>query len=376
MIITYFRSSSYNNWDFCEMQYFLTYVCGYQFAAGKKADKGTITHKALEVIAGIARELQIDENATIYHDDAIGEVSFDKESVFEKSWFSTDEVDDILASRRNKQTYKSENTYMVKYGHTRMGVKLVEDIFERCYNYYVGNTAHKWYPADKRDCLNWVWMALDFNNGQFDPRNRTIHAPEQKFDIVIEEDWARYHYMVAGKEYVGHLAIKGTIDLITRIDEDTLEVCDWKTGQRIDWAHGGEKTYEKLCKDPQLMLYFYALRRLYPDVKNIIMTIFFIRDGGPFSICLSSADMIKVERMLEKRFNEIKASTKPELQDPRQKDFKCTKICPFYKNKFVENDPLNMCRRAEITIKEVGIEQATEEMMNPEHKIGTYHAPG
>ena len=36
MIVTYIRSSSYNNYAYCQMQYFITYVLGYQSKSGKK----------------------------------------------------------------------------------------------------------------------------------------------------------------------------------------------------------------------------------------------------------------------------------------------------------------------------------------------------
>ena len=35
MLITYIRSSSYNNYAYCQMQYFMTYVLGYQTVSGK-----------------------------------------------------------------------------------------------------------------------------------------------------------------------------------------------------------------------------------------------------------------------------------------------------------------------------------------------------
>lgn len=374
MIITYFRSSSFNNWRFCEMQYYLTYVCGYSYSPGKKADKGTITHKVLEVLAGIKKQIQDNPNSNCYEDKAIGDVYFDKDKLLEPYYLDSEEVEAINKGRINKQTYKSPCS--IEEGHVRYGVQLVEEVFERSYEYYIKRSFDKWYPADKRDCLNWVWMALDYKGGIFDPRRRNVFAPELKFDLTIDDDWARYDYMLEGKQISGQLAIKGTIDLLTLVNEDTIEVVDWKTGQRIDWANGGEKTYEKLCKDPQLMMYFYAIKRLFPHIKNVIMTIFFIRDGGPFSICFSSADMEKVEEMLKKRYYEIQDSIKPKLQDPKQRDFKCTKLCPFYKHKFVSKDPLNMCRRAERTIEEVGIDEATLELMNPGHEVGNYEDPG
>ena len=40
------------------------------------------------------------------------------------------------------------------------------------------------------------------------------------------------------KKLKGQLAIKGTIDLVTKLNDDTIEVVDWKTGRRMDWTTG------------------------------------------------------------------------------------------------------------------------------------------
>ena len=57
IIVTYFRSSSYNTHSMCEQQYFLEYVLGYRGPSGQKADKGTIVHKVLEILAVIKKEI-------------------------------------------------------------------------------------------------------------------------------------------------------------------------------------------------------------------------------------------------------------------------------------------------------------------------------
>lgn len=51
MIITYLRSSSYNTWDFCQFKYYLDYVLAFRSPANQKAEKGTIVHKGLELLA-------------------------------------------------------------------------------------------------------------------------------------------------------------------------------------------------------------------------------------------------------------------------------------------------------------------------------------
>ena len=128
------------------------------------------------------------------------------------------------------------------------------------------------------------------------------------------------------------MAIKGTIDLVTRIDNDTIEVIDWKTGRRLDWATGEEKTYDKLREDAQLLLYNYAISKMYPDYKQAIMTIFYVKDGGPFSMCFDSKDQKNFLEMLRVRFEEIKKNNVPQLLSQDRSHWKCTKLCHFYKN--------------------------------------------
>ena len=74
------------------------------------------------------------------------------------------------------------------------------------------------------------------------------------------------------------------------MDDGVIEVIDWKTGRRLNWATGEEKTYEKLLEDPQLLLYNYAISKLFPEYEQAIMTIYYIRDGGPFSMCFDKPD--------------------------------------------------------------------------------------
>lgn len=376
MIITYLRSSSYNNWDFCQMQYYINYVLGWQFPAGKKADKGTIVHKVLECLATAKKVKQDSKKEKFtFEDDQIGEISVDTKSWLTPKILSKAEILKINSSRINKQTYKTPCD--LQEGHCRFGVELVEELIERCFEYYKEKTHHKWYPVDFKDCTNWTWMALDYGSGNFDPRKRQILEPEQAFDFEIDEDWAEYEYKLPdGKNISGKLAIKGTVDLTTMLESDIVEVVDWKTGQRLDWANGGVKTYAKLKNDPQLLLYYYALSKLYPDIEQIILTIFYIRDGGPFSLCIDPKTLPDIENMLKDRFLEIKASTRPEMFDPTQRHFKCSRICAFYKNKFSKDDDNNICKTVHEELETYGLDFTTANRTKPGHDVGKYNAPG
>ncbi len=342
MIITYIRSSSYNNYAYCQMQYYITYVLGHQSVSGKKAELGTIVHKVMEVLAGLKKYHQDNPRARILRvdDDAIGK----------------------FKCPRTKLTEADES--------------LVLELLDLSFEAYTKESVHDWTNGDKNTCRKLVWQTLDFNDGQFDPRKRNVVAPEPHFDIPIEEDWAKFKYkMPDGKEIEGQLAIKGTIDLVTQTDEDTIEVIDWKTGRRLDWATGEEKTYEKLCSDPQLLLYNYAISKLFPQYKQAIMSIFFIKDGGPFSMCFDKEDQKKFLGMLKDRFQEIQQNTSPMPISSDRSNWKCQKLCHFCKNNWPGTDQ-NMCIYIENYLKKHGMEKTVEDCTRKGFDIGFYEAPG
>jgi len=344
MIITYFRSSSYNAHNMCEQQYFFEYVLGWRGPSNKKADKGTIVHKVLEILAVIKQGLQ--DNKKIVDDDTIGKIDTNKYNL--------------------------------------------DHIIEQVYQYYTKQFSHhEWEKKDYKDCYSWVYKAINYHNGMFDPRNRTIVCPEQRFDITIEQPWSYYKYETNEGVLEGNLAIKGTIDLITKIDDDTYELIDWKTGRRLDWATGAEKTQEKLETDPQLSIYHYALKKIYPNVKNIIVTIYFINDGGPFSVCFNESDLSKTEQMLRDKFEYIKKTKKPKLN----KSWICNKLCHFGKTTFENshvlpileyrdnqltpiNNHMTKCEQVKHDIELKGMKEVVDQYTMPGYTVGKYKAPG
>jgi ATP-dependent exoDNAse (exonuclease V) beta subunit len=322
------------------MQYFLTYVLGHQSDSGKKAEMGTIVHKVMEVLASL-KKFQQDNPKRKYlkiEDDALGEVKV----------------------------------------HTG---KFMEDFFvvevaDRSFDHYVKHSKNKFTDKDRKTCVNLSWDALQYNEGQFDPRTRNVVASEPHFDIVIEEDWAKYEYELPNGEVVsGNLAIKGTIDLVTETENGIIEVVDWKTGRRLDWVTGEEKTYEKLMVDPQLLLYNYAISKTFPEYDQSIMTIFYVKDGGPFSMCFDKNDEEKFLGMLKQTFESIKANNSPRPLSHKRNHWKCTKLCHFFKNNWPGTDQ-NMCIHIEEHLKEHGMDKTVKECTKEGFSIGYYNAPG
>lgn len=158
-------------------------MLGYRSPSNKKADKGTIVHKVLEILAGIKLSQQNQQDK--YVDDILGDISV--------------------------------NSYNLDH------------IVERVYSFYTSQFKHhEWSNKDLKDSHLWVHKALTDHNGIFDPRRRNIVQPEQHFDIVIDKPWAEYKYETKDGLIEGKLAIKGTVDLITEVNDSTLEVVDWK----------------------------------------------------------------------------------------------------------------------------------------------------
>lgn len=335
MIIIYFRSSLLNGWEFCQHKTFINYCLGIEEESGKKAVLGTMTHKVLELLAECKKRTQINSNDDI-KDDAVGTIdcNFD---------------------------------YMLNIN--------IDRLCEKVFDYYKNKSQRDYSKTDLDSIKEWVYIVLTQQNGNYDPRKREIFSTEQHFDLEIDKPWAKYSYELKGEKFSTNLHIKGTIDLITSIDEDTIEVIDWKTGaSRKNWATGKEKSYEDLCKDNQLMFYYYALNKLYPN-KNVIFTINFIRAGGPFTLCFDKEDLEKTEKFIEQRAKEMWSTTLPKMLSPRQTDFRCTRLCEYYKNKYPGSDK-NICRFVHDHITDNGIQITTEQLMAEGFKLGTYSNPG
>lgn len=345
--ITYFRSSSYNAHRFCPMQFYIEYVLGWRGPSNKKADIGTIVHKILEICAICKYEIQ--QGNIEYIDEDIGTI----------------------------ETANYDETYL-------------DDIINKVYNIYTSKlTHHSWMAADLKGIRNSIWKVLKYRDGMFDPRNRYIVGAEQNFDFLIEEDWAKYKYEEYDLE--GYLGIKGTIDLITDIGDNIYEIIDWKNGRRLDWATGKEKDIYKLYNDPQLRLYHYAAKRMYPNIHTFIITIIFINDGGAFSVHFDDNDLDKTQSMIRKRFEFIQKTEKPEIirnLDPQQ-GWKCSKLCHAGKTTFnstsilpiIEHRPLQFtakgkemtkCEQIRYEIAQKGIKEVTEKYTHPEYNRNIY----
>jgi len=346
MLITYFRSSSYNEWGLCQQQYFLDYVLGIPQNSNKKAEMGTIFHKVMECLANAKLAVVHWKTGELhgFADTQLGFIPVDEKTLFTSQF--------------------------------------VDKVFNLVYNHYTfpGRSIHQFSLGDKRTIYSWVCHVVEDYKGMFDPRNRNIVAAEPHFDFEISEPWARYEFEdpQTGKPLIGYLHIKGTIDLITQVSPTMYEIIDWKSGQRKDWKTGAEKDFDKLSVDPQLRMYHYAVHRMYPDIKDVAMTINFVRpdQGGPFTMAYGPNDIAATLEMLRKRFEQIKGSTRPMLRSNRCIDWFCTKVCHYGRNPHPSDPTQCICQY----IKQKTLKQGIMEVIRTEtagnHSIGDYSNPG
>lgn len=265
MLVTFLRSSSINSFELCQMQYFLGAVLGIRSPSGRKADLGNSVHKALEVLSRqkLARQR--------------GESSFVEPEA--NKTFVTGEVDAEAAITHGWSVYE-------KPGYTR---------------------------ADRQDVYDLTMKVLTRDDGAYHPENLDIVAPEQFFDLPVEAEWAWYDYANprGGPRIQGQLRIRGTVDLLYRDDNGIIIYHDYKTGRQWDWAAQKRKDWASLMVDRQLLLYYHAVRRLYPD-DDLLFSIDYVREDGVFFLPYGDEQDAAAVAMLREMFEKIRDCEMPD----------------------------------------------------------------
>lgn len=335
MIITYLRSSSIGTHEMCPNKYYIGYSLGIQEPGNFKADCGSVVHRAMELLA--LEKLAKQNNQEYFDTDDLGRIKVDALS-----------PNDFLQLCFDYYTLKwSHHNWHSKFrfiSGTMLPIEFIRESFKK---------------------------ALLFQNGMFHPGNRTIVGVEKNFDFQFSDTWAKYKYKLPNNEEIsGQLAMRGTIDLITELSEDTAEIIDWKTGKRLNWGTGKEKDFKALSDDTQLKIYYWALNKLYPQYTTVLITIFFINDGGPYTITFHKEDLPNIEQMIRKKFDSIRTDTLP-----RKRTGLHCRFCHYY-NKSFEGDELNICNRIQTDLKSQGIEKTNKKYMTEPYSFLKYKNPG
>jgi len=249
MNIEYVRSSSIGTYRDCPHKYFLEYVLQIPCPAGKKALLGTIIHHVLEIMA------------------------------------------------RAKRT-----------GHHKLKDKYIDPkyLLDICWKRYTDEEADRFQftNADYKFCVKSIDKVL---TSLYNPLDLNVIKTEQRFKIPITKPGFEFEYHDLATKQVkkGQYEIRGTVDLITQSGKDSIEIVDWKTGKRRCWISGKDKDHESLRDDIQLRLYDLAVSLLYPNYEHIMFTIYYINDGGPFTVAFTPEDREETYQILLKEFNTI-----------------------------------------------------------------------
>ena len=188
------------------------------------------------------------------------------------------------------------------------------------------------------NCKRWVKRTLGDNEGRYDPRSLEVVDIEKWFDFDFDG-----------------VNVRGFIDLVTKEDENTYRIVDYKTGSDWDYKLKKNKNYEVLNRDPQLRLYHYACcKLLYPEVENIITEIFFVNTYKVFSFFWGPEELHKVEIFLNKKIDKIRAIEKPKT------NYNSCKICSFDKHQYKDSGK-TICDFFNDKVKEESLEKITEE---------------
>jgi hypothetical protein len=129
-----------------------------------------------------------------------------------------------------------------------------------------------------------------------DPVFNPLEAGNKIIDDGIEH---KFEFDVPGTP----ARVKGFIDLLVELDEDTLEVLDWKTGS---WT----LSYKDARQDPQVLIYYLAARHLFPQYKFVLVTLDYLR-RKPVTLPLDDKCIAGTKRSLTKYWRLIKNNNDP-----------------------------------------------------------------
>lgn len=327
MFIINMRSSALTAYLSCEHRYFCEYVLGLRGPTNFFAMKGTAFHKAMELLN--KQQLAIQK----------------KEKTFS-------EGDDGIVFKVNKMTPKIA--------------------LDWAYNYY-SKKYHEfeWTPKVYKEMEGWLYYTLE---SDYAPSKLNILAAEHFFEYEIKEPWAYYEYPVQGNIIKGHLKVRGTLDLLIKHNDEYLEYQDYKTGRYLyDWNKGREKTTEELKHDPQLLLYYYSLKREFPMYPHLGMTLFYLK-GGPCAVQFGREEYDRARDLIKTNFLKIKNVARPAwIFEDDSKNRQCT-YCAFNKT-FDKTTGKSLCKKYRDEVVTLGMNKVVDKYIDLS-KVGDYVGGG
>lgn len=160
---------------------------------------------------------------------------------------------------------------------------------------------------------------------------KKIIAAEQSFFLEVEG-----------------VPVRGVIDLLVEIDEETIEIVDYKTGRSL--------SYNAAFKDAQVRIYGKVISQMFPQYKYVMVTLWFLKKN-PVTIAMTpDMDALTVKSM-HKNDEQIRNDTDPH----RNKGWLCNycvgyDVCGKLKDSFRVDGkfvlPIISCRHYDPSQKE------------------------
>lgn len=269
MRITKGSASSIKTYYHCSFKYWLEQIIKMESAPGKSALQGTIIHQVLEWMT----KLKLKNKTYI-----------PPEWLLEQSWDMHTRLNPGVEIR--KITSRGE---AADFRKCRESIEIIKN--DKEYNIY---------DFDSKIIGAEIWFEIEM--------------PGEEWECINEE----------GKK--SQFTPRGFIDIVREINQDTIEIIDWKSGKRSDFYSMKEHDFNTLLADIQCRLYHLAAVNLYPQYENILCTFYYTSDGGPITIPLTKQDIVATIDKLWEFFNKAKKDTLL----IRNRSWKC-RMCPFEK---------------------------------------------
>jgi ATP-dependent helicase/DNAse subunit B len=108
----------------------------------------------------------------------------------------------------------------------------------------------------------------------------------------------------------------GFIDLIVEEDAETLEIIDYKTGNKT-------QNTKEVGADIQAQLYAYAVTQLYPEYQYYLVTMDYFK-SSPITVSFDKNQLDATVNFVKSRWESIKKKTKLTRRD---NDWVCKYLC-------------------------------------------------
>ena len=247
----------------CEFKYYIEYHLALDTGTTFAAEQGSMIHVVFEKF-GEAKRDGIDH------------------PTIESTWY-----DEVLYAYREEELWKLSEKALVR-----------EKTCDGCGHFNSGDCQIAGKPIDtfagcpKDEFADAIWLIEKVINDKTlqSPLNKKVVQVEQWFELEIDDNGEK-------------IPVVGLMDIVTELDNDTIEVVDYKSGNYT-------QSYNECLKDPQLLIYHFAARRSYKNYRNILVTIYYLRKK-PMTLAFSPADERATENALKKYWTLIKSNESP-----------------------------------------------------------------